>query len=488
MLKRYLLGLALIGATASLVACTTTSKHADNGNQSSREIASEHNGVIGYAGRNGYAGGDGYAGSGGQNQVINVSDGKSLTLSAVGGDASNGGNGQNGENASDCSQPVNIMRDVVGAPGGNGGPGGMGGTGGHGGDSTIYYTSDAQLRNVFINAAGGRGGIAGNPAGGGQGCRCERYSWRVEHQECPPAPKPVPGKPTPPAPPCRTVLVEFRCSNGRPGGIPINASSNGLDGAPGQVVIIKSAKELPADAPSDSIDVANVNSAQSNLLMNNFATATGMIGKLQGGSVVQDEYQYFTRTIRKTVTYKWSAETQPGDFAGQHINVYMDTDGTVTASAPVGQAMLADINVTNTATGAVVEILHAANSNTFFNFDGEIIGDGAGTELVLTDKSGVGSFVGTDFNLNIRSGGGFIGFIMVGRYNGRVDPQFITPSSNTDASGRKVNTLTIAIGKLPGIKAKKLWANKKIKIATTITRTLGGQALSQTLPIERRRE
>jgi ribulose 1,5-bisphosphate synthetase/thiazole synthase len=77
---------------------------------------------------------------------------------------------------------------------------------------------------------------------------------------------------------------------------------------------------------------------------------------------------------------------------------------------------------------------------------------------------------------------------MSNRFNGHVDPQFITTSATVDATGRKVNTITIAVGKLPGIKAKKLWANKKIKMTLTIYRSLGSNRLSQALNVERKRE
>ena len=185
--------------------------------------------------------------------------------------------------------------------------------------------------------------------------------------------------------------------------------------------------------------------------------------------------------IAVPVTINWAAATSATQFTGSIIQTSIDNDGNVNISIPPGN-FWATMKTTKDDSGAyTATILEAVNANQLFDLPGKIVNDGEATELQLVDTSGLSQFVDTTFHVVVKSGGGFLSFINVKRFEGDVDPSLV---DNTSIPG----TIRIYIGKLPGIKAKKLWSNKKIKVALTVTRSLGGQAKTQELDFQRKKE
>lgn len=135
---------------------------------------------FGQPGNYGQNGQDGRDGRSGENITV-VVDGQPLNYNIPGQDGENGSNGQNGTNAEGCQQPNRPAFSLIGANGGDGGNGGNGGDGGKGGDVLLYYTKQADLKQITINNAGGSGG-QGNIAGvGGQCCNCRETQWSINY-------------------------------------------------------------------------------------------------------------------------------------------------------------------------------------------------------------------------------------------------------------------------------------------------------------------
>ncbi|MGL5033069.1 MAG: hypothetical protein ACRC6M_04620, partial [Microcystaceae cyanobacterium] len=112
---------------------------------------------FGTSGQNGQTGAVGKNSANADNLTI-FSDGTPLNLNMAGRD---GENGQRGGDAiaSNCDKQTNKPDfNLQAADGANGGNGGNGGDGGNGGSITIYATNPSNLRQIFVSAAGGKGG------------------------------------------------------------------------------------------------------------------------------------------------------------------------------------------------------------------------------------------------------------------------------------------------------------------------------------------
>lgn len=201
--------------------------------------------VYGSQGSNGRTGRSGRDGTAGQSQSV-VADGTPARLSLSGSDGEDGENGENGYRPRCGGQPRNVAYNLRAPDGGSGGSGGSGGNGGSGGDLLVYYGDRAALRQLAVEAQGGRSGRGGRGGSGTLGCRCDIRQWTV--QTCT-------GTPGQPDHSCQNT--RYTCRDGRSGS---NGAfgRDGTPGADGQLSLVNQLEPLPAENPAVSVGLTSL--------------------------------------------------------------------------------------------------------------------------------------------------------------------------------------------------------------------------------------
>jgi hypothetical protein len=418
--------------------------------------------LFGSTGPDGQSGSDGLDGRTPSERQVTAS-GAPVSIDARGGNASNGTEGRDGYEASNCfaNQPNNNLQ---GANGGSGGPAGRGGDAGSGGRTSIYYTGEAQLKQIFIDASPGVPGLAGRYGGrGNRGCGCSYGSWQTRDYR---------GVQYNNGLICQEPFITTHYCRPGQNGNDAGSARDGQAGRFGRVTLIKSSQHLPANVLAQSVDLASAPTSAVTLQKNIFSQASGAHALLAPNSQVDDSYTRFVTTRLLPIRLIWKARKAITEFAHIPITYELNEDATG-----------ADFSTAAWTTGsAVVEsgvqiftIDQAVRAEDAARLTATVTGNGLETKLVFTDAADVSDLVSTQVTAAKLESKGVFSHV---RFEGPI------PSDKIIRSG---NTLSINIGRLwsAGDVSNDLKPGKEINAFLTIQRTMGVH--STELPIEMRK-
>lgn len=411
-------------------------------------------------GRDGRDGSDGQAGRrgrDGQSQTV-FTNGSQVNLELSGEDGSEGEDGIQGEDAECRRQPRNTDRNLRAANGGRGGNGGNGGDGGNGGSVTVYYTNLADVKKIFVRSTSGRGGRGGRMAYGGKGCDCRDRNWEI--QTCT-------GTPGTPGYSCKTR--KFSCTDGRDGNNGSNGS-DGKDGSLGSLTLVNRTEALPADNPSATVTMPEVQDKVYALSKNKFQTRSGAASVLAPGSVIADQYREFIERIETSFQLVWNATRPMTDFAGQNVTINLQDDKQVKVSFPE------DVWVDGTTTQQGGKTQFIA-SNVILKREAtqlkraDFSGSGTDLNFVLIDSAGKSDLISSQFRVKYKTSDDRFSRDdnYRTRYEGTIPAELVTSERNR---------FILNLGKLP-IEPRFLRPGLPVEIELVATRSFAGRSAEQ---------
>lgn len=414
---------------------------------------------FGRDGRSGSDGQSGRRGRDGQSQTIFAS-GSPVNLELSGEDGSEGFDGRYGEDA-DCSrQPRDVNHDLHAPDGGRGGNGGNGGDGGNGGSVTIYYTNPADLKQIFVRAAGGKAGRPGRGSQGGRGCNCRERNWEV--QTC---------KGTPGSPDYSCKARRYSCSDGTDGSDGKDGTY-GKDGSLGRLTLIKRTQTLPPDEPSITFGLPELNNRVLKLSKNVFQSRNGATSLLAPGSVMADEYQEFVERLEQSVQFVWNAGRPITDFAGETATVSLLADKQVAVAFPDDVWVEGKLSQQGDTTQYVASNVILRKEATQLK-RADFSGSGSDLSFALIDEAGKSNLISTQFRIKYKtseSGDRFRErYDYRTRYEGTIPAELIT---------RTNNRFVLNVGKLP-IEPQYLKSGLPVEIEVVATRSFAGNSAEQ---------
>ncbi|MEB3312485.1 MAG: collagen-like protein [Snowella sp.] len=391
--------------------------------------------------------------------VTIFADGSPVTLNLAG---KNGESGQAGGNAisPNCSNQPNVAENLVAPDGSNGGNGGNGGDGGNGGSISIYATNAAFLRNILVNAAGGKGGQGGQGGLASEGCNCSKSYWTVESCSGDRGSSDF-----------RCTTKEFRCSNGR-NGINGTPGLSGRDGQPGRLTLLNLNKPLEPDRPSASVTMGTLKDQGVILSRNRWETRRGAQQLLAPGSVIEDEYQFLTERLERGYLLVWNAPQSFSNFANRNLTLSLDDQQEIQATLPPDLWIEATTQKRNNVTEFLVyNAIWASDATRLGN--ATLLGNGQALRLTFVDQANQSNLIATKFQI---------------KYNiTRSDPRFRPVSDySTKYSGEvpddlvtlKGDRFTINLGKLP-IPEEYLKPGLGVEVEVVANRSFSNYSTSQ---------
>jgi hypothetical protein len=420
-----------------------------------------------YLDRDGNSGDPGRAGRNGKSSEERTifADGSTINLDLSGEDGLDGEDGDNGDNGY-CHSHYNyedLDRDVRAGNGGNGGSGGKGGNGGNGGSLTVYYTNLADLRKIYVTAAGGQGGRGGRGGKGGYGCRCYRNTWEV---------KTCTGDPGTPNYKCKTR--HYRChqgSNGSKGA----SGSDGNQGNLGTLTLINRQEALAPVTPTISASLSELTQKTYTLSENQWKSGTGAGALLAPGSVITDTYREFVGRIEVPFQLVWNEQRSLSDFADEIAIVNLTSDKQVNVSF-FGNVLIQGRKFQEQGiTKFAIDRAISGQEATQLKVTG-LSASGSNLQLNLVDVAGKSDLLATEFKIKYRSpkpnprrrfddfaaGYGT-------RYEGNIPATLVS---------RNGQNFTLAIGRLP-IWYEFVQPRIPVEIELVVTRSLGDRSVSQ---------
>lgn len=383
-------------------------------------------------------------------------DGTPRQLNLIGGDGRDGEDGERGDRAYCSNQPRDVRYDLQAPDGGNGGSGGSGGNGGNGGDVTLYYTNAADLRQLLVNAAGGRGGRGGRGGLGGEGCRCRYTSWQVEtcnNGNC--------------------TKERFVCRDGRDGYSGRNGS-DGQTGQPGTLRLVNQSEALLAEAPTQTLALDALIQQPVRLSKNLWEDRTGARSLLAPGSVVNNRYQVYIGRVEAEAQILWEAERSPTAFLNLSPTVDINDAGDVQFRFPERMWVAGRRDRTDTLTTYTITNIVRAADATRLNW-GQRSGSGRSFTMAVVDLAGESDYLNTQFQLTYRTALGDPRDNRRVRYSTRFDgtvPNNLVTRDN--------NRFELALGRLP-IDGDAFRQGTLVEVELKILRSLGSNSATQTL-------
>jgi hypothetical protein len=418
---------------------------------------------FGSNGQNGTVGGAGKNAVNADNLTI-FADGSPLTLNLAGRDGENGQRGGDAT-AADCkNQPEQVSYDLRAPDGANGANGGNGGDGGNGGSISIYSTNPSNLRQIFVNAAAGKGGQPGAGGLGSQGCNCSKPYWTVETCS---------GNPGDPDYRCSTK--EFRCFNGR-SGVNGNAGLLGRDGLPGKLTWINLNKPLEPDKPSATVTMATLKDQGFTLSKNRWETRQGAIALLAPGSVVVDEYLALIERTERSFLLIWNAPQAFSNFADRNLTLTLNDQQEINVTLPSDIWWEGTTQKRNTVTEFVVYNAILAGDATRLE-EVALAGNGNDLKLILADRADKSNLIATKFKVKYSITQSDPRFRPVSDYSTKYTGDL--PDDLVTISGDR---FTLNIGQLP-IPAEYLKPGLGVEIEVLATRTFSGYSANQKLVV-----
>ncbi|MEL7067769.1 MAG: hypothetical protein AAGN15_03840 [Cyanobacteria bacterium J06581_3] len=301
----------------------------------------------------------------------------------------NGENGSPGEPARYCRVPRRPPYSLQGAKGGNGGSGGNGGNASNGKNVDIYYTDEAMLSQITVDARGGVGGRGGQGAYGEDGCACIEPEWvvnfcewqllsrttvpggqtptenvgdedagwtlhstvvvpctgvqRVDERENTP---PLPSNANQPNTAYRwvyqgvTQAERFHCRDGEDG----TAGENGQTGRNGQYGSFRliPRMDIPTESGARRGELGELIGRNLQLAKNIWVTRQDLRSKLNSASNIPSSYTFLKSTARPQFRLDWTAEATPESLGvattevgasvavqGERASIVLDIPGTL---------------------------------------------------------------------------------------------------------------------------------------------------------------
>ncbi|MGF1460330.1 MAG: hypothetical protein ACFBSG_15055 [Leptolyngbyaceae cyanobacterium] len=411
--------------------------------------------TYGRDGRDGHDGRDGQDGRAGQTQSLRA-DGTFQQVELVGAAAQDGEDGDRGDRPSCPAQPRDVRYDLQAPDGGDGGDGGRGGDGGQGGDIILYYTDIAQLRQVVVNAAGGRPGRGGRGGVGAAGCRCDDRRWTVQV--------------------CREGSCReehYDCRDGDTGQYGRNGQA-GQPGDLGQVWLVNREGPLLSEQPEVTQPLSNWLEQPVTLSRHVWEARIGAGALLASGSVVNDRYAHYVERLELPVQLQWQAGRSPRTFLATSPRVRLSETGTVQLDLP--ETLWVASRIEQSARQAIIVIDQVARADQVTDLAwGTQTGRGDDWAISVIDLGGESEFVSTQFELVYRTTDDDP------RDNRRVryEEQFsgIVPAS---AITQDQNRFVLSLGQLP-ISDHYFRQGTHMQLELRVMRSLGQNSADQTL-------
>lgn len=411
--------------------------------------------TYGEDGRPGRSGRDGYDGRPGRSQSGRA-EGSPIQINAAGEAGQDGEAGARGERPVCPAQPYDVRYHLQAPDGGAGGAGGAGGTGGQGGEVTLYYTDLSQLRQVFVDAGGGRGGRGGRGGVGAAGCRCDDRSWRVEV--------------------CRDGNCEeerYSCRDGDVGHYGRDGRQ-GTSGEIGQVWLINRAEPLLGEQPHYNQPLELFLQQPVGLSRHVWEARSGVGALLAAGSVVNDTYQQYIGRLEARVQLDWQAPRSLTPFISISPSVTLLETGEVQLDFPDVFWVESSISRTDTLTTVTIEQVSRADDVLNLAWG---IQTGQGTDFAVTvvDLGRESAYVNTQFELTYRTTDDDP------RDNRRVryEEQFSGPIPS-DIVTQEQNRFVLNLGQLP-ISNRYFRPGTQVQMELRIVRSLGQNSADRIL-------
>ena len=409
----------------------------------------------------GSMGSSGYPGTPGQdynaNTTVVVPAGQMIPPVIVRGtDGGPGGTGQDGEYARNCYMDSYRGEDQYGARGGDGGYAGAGGRGGNGGNVTLRYMDPADLKNVLVDASGGRGGLtAALPGRGGRGCACSVYSWNYDYQVCEHHPNQHDT--------CHMVHERHYChegANGRDG-----SYQDGGNGSTGGITLIRSDKPDGADRPEVAVPVGML-PYRDTLTLDHWSTLAGAAGVLAPGSRVADTYTLWAGRSVNPVSVLWNARRPTSDIQSLALQLSIRSGHVEAATDPA--QLWTRTSVATDATGSRISVDVAVLPSEVLRLSGRISGVGLDTIVTLDDAAGVSDLLQSYVWARVVNQA----TLDHERFKGNV------PAELVEASARG---LVIRVGRLPSIdpSGDTFKKGSRLKLELFVTRKLDTEIQTQ---------
>ena len=417
----------------------------------SAALASRTFGRDGRDGRHGRAGRNGRDGA---DQTIRVT-GDPVRLDLSGTDGEDGGYGEDGEWVRCRRQPRDEHHDLHAADGGNGGSGGSGGSGGRGGNLTVYYTNPSELRQILVEATGGRGGRGGRGGDGARGCDCDDRRWTVEV--------------------CKDGSCnhkEYRCYDGDDGHDGRNGS-DGETGNLGQLVLINQTEPLPAENPNQSHSVSSLANLTVTLSRNLWETRAGAKTLLAPGSTIDNTYRAYIGHVERQFAIDWQAP-QPSQGVTDLVDLALQPDGQINVDFPDAYWLLGETIEQETLTTYRVDGIVPIAEVTQLAL-GRTEGRSRSFEVNVVDLAQRSNVLDTRFEVRYSISDDD------GRRR-RYDLQFDGPVPD-DLVQRDHNRFTLSLGRLP-IRSLLLSGGTQAQVELKIIRSFGSNVAEQTLTWE----
>lgn len=407
--------------------------------------------TYGQDGRDGRDGRTGREGKDGSNQTVQAT-GAPIRLDLAGTDGADGDDGENADWFSCQRQPRAPRHDLQAADGGDGGDGGNGGRGGHGGNLTVYYTDPSALRQISVDAAGGRGGRGGRGGDGTDGCECDHEQWTVEV--------------------CKDgtcKLEKYDCDDGRDG----RDGANGRDGEQGrvgQLALINQTEPLPQEMPTQSLGISRLVNQPTTLSRNLWETRTGAKTLLATGSTIDNTYQFYTGHIEKQFSLDWQASLPASGFT-EAVDLELQPNGQVEIDFPNAYWLLGETIEQETLTTYRVDGIVPVNEVTQLAM-GRVDGRSRTFEVNVVDLAQRSDVLDTRFEVRYsttnESGRRSRYFV---EFEGPL-PENLVQQDN--------NRFTLALGRLP-IQSQLLSGGTKARVELKVIRSYGSNSAEQTI-------
>ncbi|MGB3310380.1 MAG: hypothetical protein WBG32_04555 [Nodosilinea sp.] len=345
--------------------------------------------TYGSDGRDGRSGRSGRDGDSAASQSA-VADGTRTRFTLTGSDGEDGEPGEDGYRPRCGGQPRNVSYNLNAPDGGDGGDGGQGGSGGSGGDLTVYFGDRAALRQLSVDAQGGRFGRGGRGGSGTLGCRCNRRDWEV--QTCT-------GTPGQADYSCQNT--RYTCRDGRSGSSG-DFGRDGGAGADGQLWVVSQLEPLQPETPIAAVGLSTLASQPVQLSRNLWAERSRANALLAPGSRVNDTYKEYTGRVEGNVSLDWQAPRPLGSFAGGDVRTEIQPDGSLGATFP--DSLWADYTTRRQGDQMVIAVTNAVRASDVTRLAlGGVQGSGANLNAAVLDLAGESAYLNTQFRLTLRT-------------------------------------------------------------------------------------
>lgn len=328
---------------------------------------------------------------------------------------------------------------------------------------TLYYRNIADLRQIYVDAGGGRNGRGGQGGEGAPGCRCRYTDWTVET---------CTGTPGTAGYSCQTE--RFICRDGDFGSRG-RAGRDGQPGQPGQLWLVNQDQPLLPDNPSQSLSLAALGSTPVAVSKNLWQQRGGALGLLAPGSVIANEYQEYVGRVEGQGQIVWDAPRSATAFATDTATMTIQDSGAIAFQFSPDLWLAGEIQVADALTTYRVTQAVRASEATQLSW-GTLNGQGLQLTIAVLDLAAVSDYVDTQFQIRLRTADGDpnrdrrVRYIT--RYEGPVAENLVS---------RNHNRFEVALGRIPGVSGSDIRRGNYAEIELTMVRSLGGNSTSHTL-------